>query len=139
MKSPDVIKKGLWHCSEDGCKKCPYEDDCNMADGFSVLAYDALTLIKQYESDLINLQRLFATAESRANLLEAERDAAVEDIKEAHDSYCECVTCKNYRINADCQEPPDTFCPNCSHDNCPCKGCSSNLENWQWRGVQKEE
>lgn len=70
--------------------------------------------------------------------LEAERDAAVEDIKEAHDSYCGCVTCKNYRVNGDCQEPPDTFCPNCSHDDCPCKGCSSNLEKWEWRGVQKE-
>lgn len=119
MKSSDVIKKGLWHCSEDGCKKCPYEDDCNMADGFSVLAYDALTLIKQYESDLINLQRLFATAESRANLLEAERDAAVENIRG------DCVYCLYL-----CE---DMVAPSCF--DCANKG----YYRWQWRGVQKED
>ena len=46
----DKIKKGLEHCSEDGCKRCPYEEDCNMADGFSVLAYDALAYIQQLEA-----------------------------------------------------------------------------------------
>lgn len=50
MKSPDEIKKGLRHCSEDGCKGCPYKEDCDMADGFSVLAYDALAYIKQLEA-----------------------------------------------------------------------------------------
>lgn len=49
MKSPDEIKKGLRHCSEDGCKGCPYKEDCDMADGFSVLAYDALAYIQQLE------------------------------------------------------------------------------------------
>lgn len=51
MKTPDEIKKGLEHCSEDGCKGCNYEDDCNMADGFSVLAADALAYIQQLEED----------------------------------------------------------------------------------------
>lgn len=119
MKSSDVIKKGLWHCSEDGCKKCPYEDDCNMADGFSVLAYDALTLIKQYESDLINLQRLFATAESRANLLEAERDAAVADLK----SYRCCHGCKHLGVGF----------------NEPCLHCDFENNCFEWRGLQKED
>ena len=49
MKSPDEIKKGLRHCSEYGCKGCPYKEDCDMADGFSVLAYDALAYIQQLE------------------------------------------------------------------------------------------
>ena len=60
MKTPDEIKNGLNHCSEDGCKQCPYKYDCDMADGFSVLAGDALDYIQQ---------------------LERERDAAVEDLK----------------------------------------------------------
>lgn len=51
MRAPEEIKKGLEHCSEDGCKGCNYEDDCNMADGFSVLAYDALAYIKQLEEE----------------------------------------------------------------------------------------
>ena len=52
MKSPDDIKKGLECCSEDGCKKCPYWEDCHMADGFSELAGDALALIQQLQEDL---------------------------------------------------------------------------------------
>lgn len=50
MKTPDEIKKGLQHCSEDGCKGCNYEEDCNMADGFGVLAYDALAYINDLEA-----------------------------------------------------------------------------------------
>lgn len=52
MKSPSEIKKGLRHCSEDGCKGCNYKSDCDMADGFSVLAYDALAYIQQLEAEL---------------------------------------------------------------------------------------
>lgn len=50
-RTPDEIKKGLGCCSEDGCKKCPYWEDCNMADGFSELAGDALALIQQLEAE----------------------------------------------------------------------------------------
>lgn len=52
MKTPDVIKSGLHHCYEDGCKQCPYKDDCDMADGFSELAKDALTYIRMLETEL---------------------------------------------------------------------------------------
>lgn len=52
MKTPDVIKKGLNHCSEDGCKQCPYKDDCDMADGFSVLAGEANAYIQQLENHI---------------------------------------------------------------------------------------
>ena len=46
---PDMEKviKGLEHCSEDGCKGCPYEQNCKMCDGFSDLAKDALELLKE--------------------------------------------------------------------------------------------
>jgi hypothetical protein len=49
---PDMEKviKGLEHCSEDGCKGCPYEQDCKMCDGFSDLAKDALELLKEWEN-----------------------------------------------------------------------------------------
>lgn len=52
MKSPEDIKKGLRHCSEDGCKHCPYEDDCHLSDGGSELAADALAYIVQLERKL---------------------------------------------------------------------------------------
>ena len=51
-RTPDEIKKGLNHCSEDGCKQCPYKYDCDMADGFSVLAGDALAYIQQLENHI---------------------------------------------------------------------------------------
>lgn len=46
----DEIKKGLLHCSEDGCKGCNYAEDCDMTDGFSVLASDALRYIRDMEA-----------------------------------------------------------------------------------------
>jgi hypothetical protein len=58
MKTPDEIKKGLRHCSEDGCKHCPYEDDCHLSDGGSELAADAHDYIVQLEArewDLFSL------------------------------------------------------------------------------------
>ena len=51
-RTPEEIKKGLNHCSEDGCKQCPYKDDCDMADGFSVLAGDANAYIQQLEEQV---------------------------------------------------------------------------------------
>ena len=58
MKTPDEIKKGLRHCSEDGCKGCPYKEDCDMADGFSVLAYDALAYIQQLDDHIRDLTKM---------------------------------------------------------------------------------
>lgn len=51
-RKPEEIKKGLRHCSEDGCKGCNYKEDCDMADGFSVLAFDAFALIQQLEAQV---------------------------------------------------------------------------------------
>lgn len=117
MKSPDEIKKGLECCSEDGCKKCPYWEDCKMADGFSELAGDALALIQQ---------------------LEAERDAAVADILYAASVYLgECNTCKNGEVCAACKR--QDACDECPNSKCMCSGCGAGRSNWQWRGVQKEE
>ena len=50
MTDREKVIKGLEHCSEDGCKDCPYETDCIMADGFSELAKDVLELLKEQES-----------------------------------------------------------------------------------------
>ena len=47
MIDREKVIKGLEHCSEDGCKDCPYESDCTMCDGFSILAKDALALLKE--------------------------------------------------------------------------------------------
>ena len=65
LRNPDEIKRGLECCSEDGCKECPYEQDCNMADGFSVLAADALTYIQQLEDHLRENTKMVERLESQ--------------------------------------------------------------------------
>ena len=62
-RTPDEIKKGLNHCSEDGCKQCPYKYDCDMADGFSVLAGDALAYIHRLEHHISELTENVAQLE----------------------------------------------------------------------------
>lgn len=52
MNDKDKVISGLEHCSEDGCQGCPYETDCNMADGFSDLAKDALELINYQDQHI---------------------------------------------------------------------------------------
>ena len=87
MKTPDEIKNGLNHCSEDGCKQCLYKYDCDMADGFSVLAGDAIAYIHQ---------------------LERERDAAVEDLETMGEAMAYCDTC--LYNNTNCNEEPCIRC-----------------------------
>ena len=49
MIDRDKVIKGLEHCAEDGCKGCPYNEDCEMEDGFTALARDAMELLKAQE------------------------------------------------------------------------------------------
>ena len=132
MKSPDEIKKGLDCCSEDGCKKCPYWEDCSMADGFSELAGDALALIQQLESKLecsqMTIDWLTATllkCDTIIKQLEAERDELIEVIKEwslFNTFPLPCKVCKNVK---------EAFCGE------KCKWCRE-YNNFEWRGLQKE-
>lgn len=92
MKTPREIKRGLRHCSEDGCKECNYEEDCYMADGFSVLAFDALSCIQQLENKVQLLEArndslaakaaLFDEAMAAGAKMERERDAALDKLSE---------------------------------------------------------
>lgn len=121
MKTPDVIKKGLNHCSEDGCKQCPYKDDCDMADGFSVLAGEANAYIQQLENHIGELTEKV----EQLDQVTRERDALLEIVKKLgacnyckHDSYCTHII-------------PD--CMDCKDENCQCYSCS-HRSKWQWRG-----
>lgn len=100
-RTPDEIKKGLECCYSPvepmlRCEECPYQGSivCKMK-----LHADALAYIQQ---------------------LEAERDAAVEDLETV------CVMCSV------CHACKDRFWGGDS-----CRGCV-NSNHWQWRGVQKE-
>ena len=112
-KTPDEIKKGLECCTSRDCggSKCPYFNakPCNAAN-----SADALALIQQ-------LQDENAEKDQRIQQLEAERDAAVHDLK----CNWKCASCKSFT-------KPVTKCPH-FHE------CGLAYIHWQWRGVQKEE
>lgn len=105
MKTPDEIKKGLECCGkgltwDKTCGTgCPYEGmyitGCSME-----ISADALAYIRQ---------------------LEAERDAAVEDLETVCGMFSVCHACKDRFWGGD-----------------SCRGCV-NSNHWQWRGVQKED
>ncbi len=137
MKTPDEIKKGLNHCSEDGCKQCPYKDDCDMADGFSVLAGDANAYIQQLEARIDTMTAkavLFDEAVAAGEKMKRERDAAVEQLKNVdtvdifYCSHCKHEELCDYNLNS---------CDDCEKD-CPCHTCV-DMCNWQWRGVLEGE
>lgn len=49
MTDHDKVIKGLEHCADDGCKGCPYNEDCYMEDGLTALVRDALAMLKAQE------------------------------------------------------------------------------------------
>lgn len=70
--------------------------------------------------------------------LEAERDAAVADVRLAYTSYVgACQTCKRVKDQVDCDNP--LGCGRCGEEKCKCNTCDNDYSNWEWRGVQKEE
>lgn len=150
MKKPDEIKKALECCFHESeqCADCPYYPvSCDRE-----LVRDAREYIRQLETDNarqhenIRVLELSQQAINATNIeqehkiwqLEAERDAAVADIRLAFTSYVgTCQTCKHGENQADCIEP--LRCGNCENEKCKCQSCDSYDSNWEWRGVQKEE
>lgn len=125
-KTPDEIKKGLaccaasiYQCADD----CPYRAECRNGQGGKVMNEDALALLQQKEQE--NTEQA-----ERIQQLEAERDAAVKELKRIGN----CLCCEH-----------DNLCtllfPNCvecEKTDCPCHTCE-HRSNWEWRGVQKED
>ena len=142
-RTPDEIKKGLECCSEDGCKSCPYEQDCYTTDGFSALAADALDLIQQLQDENAQQARCIENMTDKLNAmndevakLQAERDAAVADLKDCvteaaqGDDFDCCFACKYNNEYGGCDRPNYTI------EAC---GVEDFDNKWTWRGVTKEE
>ena len=72
-RTPDEIKKGLWHCiNGTSCRGCPYCEECAIASDCNPMHKDLQDYIQQ---------------------LEAERDAAIKDmtkiVQKYGEAYCE--------------------------------------------------
>ena len=121
-KTPDEIKKGLECCVMPvprPCAKCPYHlmDKC-----LTNLLKDVFSLIQQLERDKAWAGETHDMLREENKRLEAQRDAAVDDLKTVK----RCKVCKHDHVK-DMVEP----CFSCS--------CCFGVNNFEWRGVQKEE
>ena len=129
MKSPDEIKKALECCFYESaqCRECPYyPTTCDRE-----LVRDAREYIRQLEAQNAELLK-------KVEQFQAERDAAVADIRLAFTSYVgACQTCKHVKGQVDCDNP--LGCGHCGEEKCKCNSCDNDYSNWEWRGVQKEE
>ena len=124
-RTPDEIKKGLSVCMgyTEGCAICPYYHDKECQRDIKT---DALSYIQQLEAQNAELLE-------KVEQLQAERDAAVADMRQA--SIYLCCACKKYHhavcgvSNHYCEEigerPDFTGAMSCGM--------------FEWRGVQKEE
>lgn len=103
------IVKSLRRCQVGApCARCLAVGDQN-----------CVSVMQKYAADLI--ERL--TAENAK--VEAERDAAIADLKISSG----CASCKYH-----CSDP--IFCRDCNKkQNCKCMSCSLGLTNWKWHGL----
>lgn len=111
IRTPDDIKKWLENCADkSSCEWCPNQSLCEHE-------AEALAYIRQ---------------------LEAERDAAVKDIRLAF-TMClgACNTCLHFEDRLVCDAA--NICALCEDKECVCNNCDKDCSNWQWRGVQKED
>lgn len=134
-KAPKEIKKSLGRCLDrwtpvhfESCESnCPYHSEGTLCK--ETLHLDVLTYIQRLEETISSLGHLNETMcneakkgiedlEKRLAQAERERDAANNDLK----LYAGCKVCKfgDFKFTAECMD--------CGYDN----------NQWQWRGVCKE-
>jgi hypothetical protein len=112
--------KALWRL-RDKYENAEHEICGNAADAIESLTHqlaDMTALRDEYEQK-------WYTSNKNYNIMTAERDAAVADLRETSDTYRICAACKHIGDNGGCKESN------------PKKLCGHNgTSKWQWRGVQ---
>lgn len=111
------------------CARCPAVSYKNCVDEMHKCAAD---LIERMTADVADLRKelewkdmVIALAQRKQEGAEAERDAAIADLKISSG----CASCKYY-----CSDT--TFCCDCTKkQNCKCMSCSLGLPNWKWCGL----
>ena len=111
------------------CPTCPLygNDDC-VTDALS----GAADLIERLTAENADLRKeiewkdmVIALAQRKQAEAEADRDAAIADLKISSG----CASCKYH-----CSDP--IFCRDCNKkQNCKCMSCSLGLTNWKWHGL----
>lgn len=125
---------------EKGCGLCPQIKYVRCTER---LADEAITMIERLTAENVILpdgqasaieslrkeiewkDMVIALAQRKQTEAEAERDAAIADLKISSG----CASCKYH-----CSDT--TFCCDCTKkQNCKCMSCSLGLTNWKWRGL----
>lgn len=84
--------------------------------------------IKSLRRELEGKDMVIALAQKEQAKAEAERDAAIADLKISSG----CTSCKYH-----CSDT--IFCRDCNKkQNCKCMSCSLGLPNWEWHGLPEE-
>lgn len=120
-------------CSECKAKSMMEEDPlpCKL-DCKDRLGLDAADLLERLTAENADLRKeiewkdmVIALAQKEQAKAEAERDAAIADLKISSG----CTSCKYH-----CSDT--IFCRDCTKkQNCKCMSCSLGLPNWEWRGL----
>ena len=124
------IVHALRCCAEGECKDCAMHEDKQRCQ--ENLLDKAADLIERLTADVADLRKelewkdmVIALAQRKQEEAEAERDAAIADLKISSG----CTSCKYH-----CSDM--TFCRDCNKkQNCKCMSCSFGLPNWEWHGL----
>ena len=129
MKETDIVQ--ALRCGAEGeCKDCAMHEDKQRCQ--ENLLDKAADLIERLTAENADLRKeiewkdmVIALAQKEQAKAEAERDAAIADLKISSG----CTFCKYH-----CSDT--IFCRDCNKkQNCKCMSCSLGLPNWEWRGL----
>ena len=124
------IMQALRCCAEGECKDCAMHEDKQRCQ--ENLLDKAADLIERLTAENADLRKeiewkdmVIALAQRKQAEAEAERDAAIADLKISSG----CTYCKYH-----CSDT--IFCRDCTKkQNCKCMSCSLGLPNWEWSGL----
>ena len=129
MTDKDVIQ-ALRCCAEGECKDCAmHEDKQRCQENLLDKAADLIDRLSAENADLRKeiewKDMVIALAQREQAKAEAERDAAIADMKISSG----CTSCKYH-----CSDT--IFCRDCNKkQNCKCMSCGLGLPNWEWHGL----
>lgn len=129
MTDKDVIQ-ALRCCADGECKDCAMHEDKQRCQ--ENLLDKAADLIERLSAENADLRKeiewkdmVIALAQREQAKAEAERDAAIADLKISSG----CTSCKYH-----CSDT--IFCRDCNKkQNCKCMSCGLGLPNWEWHGL----
>ena len=129
MTDKEIIQ-ALRCCAEGECKGCDMHEDKQRCQ--EDLLDKAADLIERLSAENADLRKeiewkdmVIALAQREQAKAEAERDAAIADMKISSG----CTSCKYH-----CSDT--IFCRDCNKkQNCKCMSCGLGLPNWEWHGL----